>query len=68
MPSALSSAPNPFGATSSSSGKSFGDLLRQKDAEKSNGKTNEGFSRTAEEWKRPVSVFAQLKEAAENGD
>ena len=66
--SAFGGSPNPFGATSSSSGKSFGDLLRQKDAEKSDGKTNEGFSRTAEEWKRPVSVFAQLKEAAENGD
>ncbi|KAM5544595.1 hypothetical protein V8D89_001493 [Ganoderma adspersum] len=63
--SAFGGSPSPFAAASGSSGKSFGDLLRQKDSEKSDArKIDERFSRTAEEWKRPVSVFAQLKEAA----
>ncbi|PIL29894.1 transporter [Ganoderma sinense ZZ0214-1] len=63
--STFGGSPSPFGATSGSSGKSFGDLLRQKEGEKfEDEKRDEGFSRTAEEWKRPVSVFAQLKEAA----
>ena len=68
--SAFGGSPSPFGAVSGSSGKSFGEMLRQKEGGPSeNGKKDEGFSRTADEWKRPVSVFAQLKEAAiETGD
>ncbi|KAI1797485.1 hypothetical protein LXA43DRAFT_417538 [Ganoderma leucocontextum] len=62
--SAFGGSSSPFGATSGSSGKSFGDLLREGEEKSEDGKRDEGFSRTAEEWKRPVSVFAQLKEAA----
>lgn len=44
--------------------------MRQKEGEEkpAEGKKEEkkpaGFSRTADEWKKPVSVFAQLKETA----
>ena len=46
-------------------------MLRQKEGEeKDKGKEGEkkdevkGFSKTAEEWKKPVSVFASLKQSA----
>lgn len=72
---AFSGSASPFGAAAaaSGSGKSFGDLLRQKEGGEQDGETGKegekkgevkGFSKTAEEWKKPVSVFASLRQAA----
>ncbi|TFK82700.1 hypothetical protein K466DRAFT_666322 [Polyporus arcularius HHB13444] len=70
--SAFTGSSSPFGsAAASSAGKSFGEMLRggdkgkEKEKEGDEAKKDEakptGFSRTAEEWKKPVSVFASLK-------
>lgn len=48
-------------------------MLRQKEGGEQDGETGKegekkgevkGFSKTAEEWKKPVSVFASLRQAA----
>ncbi|OSC99961.1 hypothetical protein PYCCODRAFT_746796 [Trametes coccinea BRFM310] len=61
--SAFSSGSSPFAAAASATKKSFGDMLREKDGEKAEEKPR-AVSKTAEEWKKPVSVFASLKQAA----
>ncbi|KAI0366339.1 hypothetical protein BV20DRAFT_972063 [Pilatotrama ljubarskyi] len=63
--SAFSSAPSPFAAAASGAKKSFGEMLREKEGEKTEETKPQGVSKTAEEWKKPVSVFASLKQAAE---
>ena len=62
----------------SGAGRSFGEMLRggdkgkDKEKEGDEAKKDEakptGFSKTAEEWKRPVSVFASLKQAEKASD
>ncbi|KAI9001521.1 hypothetical protein BD414DRAFT_432167 [Trametes punicea] len=61
--SAFSSASSPFAAAAGAPKKSFGDMLREKEGEKVKESVH-GVSKTAEEWKKPVSVFASLKQAA----
>ncbi|KAI0350061.1 hypothetical protein OH77DRAFT_1514617 [Trametes cingulata] len=66
--SAFSSAPSPFAAAASGAKKSFGEMLREKEGEQTEETKPQGVSKTAEEWKKPVSVFASLKQAAVDRD
>ncbi|KAH9902536.1 hypothetical protein C8Q73DRAFT_634146 [Cubamyces lactineus] len=66
--SAFSSAPSPFAAAANGAKKSFGDMLREKEGDKAEETKSQGTSKTAEEWKKPVSVFASLKQAAAERD
>ncbi|KAI0648862.1 hypothetical protein C8Q79DRAFT_1064942 [Trametes meyenii] len=62
--SAFSSAPSPFAAAASGAKKSFGDMLREKEGDAEEEAKPQGISKTADEWKKPVSVFASLKQTA----
>ncbi|KAL1949793.1 hypothetical protein VTO73DRAFT_8674 [Trametes versicolor] len=62
--SAFSNTANPFAAAASGPKKSFGDMLREKEDGEKEEPRPQGVSKTAEEWKKPVSVFASLKQAA----
>ncbi|RPD60964.1 hypothetical protein L226DRAFT_612704 [Lentinus tigrinus ALCF2SS1-7] len=69
--SAFSGSSSPFSsAAGSGAAKSFGDMLRGGDKGKETEGVAEpvkpvGLSKTAEAWKKPVSVFASLQQAAE---
>ncbi|KAI0636172.1 hypothetical protein C8Q77DRAFT_1101977 [Trametes polyzona] len=65
--SAFSNAASPFAAAASGPKKSFGDMLREKEGDAKEEKP-QAVSKTAEEWKKPVSVFASLKQAATTKD
>ncbi|KAI0833742.1 hypothetical protein BC628DRAFT_1492442 [Trametes gibbosa] len=66
--SAFSNTTSPFAAAAGAPKKSFGEMLREKDSEAREDDKTIGTSKTADEWKKPVSVFASLKQAATSRD
>ncbi|KAH9848407.1 hypothetical protein C2E23DRAFT_889067 [Lenzites betulinus] len=64
--SAFSNTTSPFAASAGTPKKSFSDMLREKEGESSEDDKTVGTSKTADAWKKPVSVFASLKQAAAN--